>query len=302
MKKIFIICCIIFLGSCSNKAQTAGECTLNTAKETTAQSESIETAAKTEQVLERPAIDDSDIFSGSYFTVDGKPLIIPPKNERKSFDELSMAENFDMETGIYGDYYLVNGTAYIRKATGISDPNCANIEVEWREVNKEEKTGSLTVKEASTLYWYFPAVDEFYWNTMDIEFSGEVTMKGVIFSYINDLDSSKGYFYGDGFYFVPFPSSLEENDFPMMCDTQMTKGKVSPMDFSFDDGYSVCGDSVSIKLKNLPDDMKERLVNELNEFDYFTAEVTLKDPCVSVWCEDGIPYFKAECSEAAALQ
>lgn len=234
----------------------------------------------------------SNDFSGSYFTVDGKPLIIPPKNEWKNVDELNAAEKSDMEAGIYGDYYFVSGTAYIRDATGSCDADCGSLEVEWREMNKGEKTGALTVEEANTVYWYFPSVDAFRWNTMDIKFSGEVTLKGVVFSYINDLDSPKGGFYGDGFYFVPFPNALKESAFPMMCDTQMTKGKVSPANFSFGDGYTVCGDTVSVQLKNI-DEMKERLVGGLNEYGYFSAEITLKDPYVSIWCEDGIPHFAA---------
>lgn len=304
MKKLIIFLCVILFSGCNNTQEIAK--TLNTTNDTSMMSEITDVPFESEQTSFPETVNIYSKFNGDYFTVDEKPLIIPAEEEWHEYDEIAQTNN-EAKTGIYGDNYFINGTSYIRHPTGYCNNKynigeMERIETQWVSINEGEKIGTFTVENASAMYKYFSNVDAFYWNTLNIEFSGECKLEGIIFSYMNNLDSSAAHLYGSGIYFVPFPDSLKENDFPMMSQSQKLNGETPIYYFCAEDGYTIYGDTMEIRFEENSDEIIKRISDNLNTCDYFEAKVTIQTPELFIWSEDGRVYCNARLKDFEVIE
>ncbi len=240
-------------------------------------------------------------FTGEYFGADGSVLEIPPESEWHDFNEYYDSENFrsfpNLKSGLYGGKLLIQGSSIIRYPTGIFydtrrtpelfqngefiGEEFRDSETEWVGVSVGDKIGDLSVSKAEIVYTYYSPIDWFGWHTIDISFSGETKLKGVLcrYNWVEDITS---------YHFVPFPDSLAEQKFPML------KGMYGSSGFAGGDGYTVTGDTITI---DLGEDLAiENEVNDLlNEYGYCIASVKIENIHLHAWSENfGDNYCSAD--------
>lgn len=307
MKKIIGLFCIsLLLGSCMNTEDPSG--IAETASSPAAAENSVvvteppisdqmadssaatTTASTTSPTVQKEA--PSWKFTGEYFGADGSVLEIPPESEWHDFNEYYDSENYrifpNLESGFYDGVLLIQGSSLIRYPTGIFydtertpelfqngefiGEEFRDSETEWVSVSVGDKIGDLSVSEAQIVYSYYSGIDRFIWNTIDISFSGETELKGVLYRY-NWTENITSY------HFVPFPDSLAEQKFPML------KGMYGSSGFARGDGYIVTGDTITI---DLGEDLAiENEVNDsLNEYGYCISSVKIENIHLHAWSED----------------
>lgn len=272
MKKIIGLFCIsLLLGSCMNTEDPSGiaetvfspaaaeNSVVVTEPPTSDQRADSSTAATTASTTSSTAQNEAPSweFTGEYFGADGSVLEIPPESEWHDFNEYYDSENFrtfpNLKSGLYGGKLLIQGSSIIRHPTGIFydtrrtpelfqngefiGEEFRDSETEWVGVSVGDKIGDLSVSKAEIVYTYYSPIDWFGWHTIDISFSGETELEGILSSYKGDP------MYGDGLYFIPFPDSLAEQSFPML------KGAYGSFWRQFGE-YKLGGDTIDLSYLN----------------------------------------------------
>lgn len=206
-------------------------------------------------------------FTGEYFGADGSVLEIPPECDGSLLIQGSSLIRYP--TGIF---YDTERTPELFQNGEFIGEEFRDSETEWVSVSVGDKIGDLSVSEAEIVYSYYSGIDRFIWNTIDISFSGETELKGVLYRY-NWTENITSY------HFVPFPDSLAEQKFPML------KGMYGSSGFARGNGYIVTGDTITI---DLGEDLAiENEVNDsLNEYGYCISSVKIENIHLHAWSED----------------
>lgn len=221
MKKIIGLFCIsLLLGSCMNTeapsgiAETASSPAAAenlvvvtepppTSDQRADSSTAVTTASTTSPTDQKEA--PSWKFTGKYFGADGSVLEIPP-----GCDGYLLIEGSSLIRYPTGIFYDTRRTPELFQNGEFIGEEFRDNETEWVSVSVGDKIGDLSVSEAEIGYSYYSGIDRFIWNTIDISFSGETELEGILSSYKGDP------LYGDGLCFIPFPDSLAERSFPML--------------------------------------------------------------------------------------
>lgn len=233
-------------------------------------------------------------FTGEYFGADGSVLEIPPESEWHDSNEYYDSENYrifpNLESGFYDGVLLIQGSSLIRYPTGIFydtertpelfqngefiGEEFRDSETEWVSVSVGDKIGDLSVREAQIEYSYYSGIDRFIWNTIDISFSGETELEGILSSYKSDP------MYGDGLYFIPFPDSLAERSFPML------KGAYGSF-WRQSGEYMLGGDTIDLSYLNADEalEIKAEEIFEGYGSYYCKARVKLSNIRLHAWAE-----------------
>lgn len=220
MKKIIGLLCIsLLLGSCMNTEDPPGIAEMSSSpaaaensvvvtepptSDQRADSGTAVTTASTTASIDQNE-EPSWNLTGEYFGADGSVLEIPPGCDGSLLIQGSSLIRYP--TGIY---YDTRRTPELFQNGEFIGEEFRDNETEWVSVSVGDKIGDLSVSEAEIVYSYYSGIDRFIWNTIDISFSGETELEGILSSYKSDP------MYGDGLYFIPFPDSLAEQSFPML--------------------------------------------------------------------------------------
>lgn len=232
-----------------------------------------------------------------YLALDDSSLVIPSENEWKSVGVWDASgEEFDANaaSGVYNDgiTYFLNGESYIRFPTGytrcVSKEKASDIdllemgqfETTWEKVSVGDTIGTLKVERAYTVYSYIEQLDVFLWNDIEVLFSGETVLDGYLKKY-----SPVDVMYPNEIHFIPDTNSLNENEFPMLCNSRTKEGTMNCFKLYFKD-HCIYGDTTEISINSLSDSVFEELSEILDNEGICKARVTLSNIKLRAWVEN----------------